>query len=252
MEPCAVEFPFKCILSLERLIQFWDQALSEGDSVKADFAAKIHEALNKAPELREPIEDLAIIEKHQNLVDMLMCVVFPPAFMDTDYSAAFVPFDSKPFYATKAFKSLLMQDDQDFDCCSNIDRDQWAWGRFMKAYLQILRVYYDIDLTFEYPLVVTAKDPDTGLDRYLKITMDPKFADVKKVGNPKPLSESDKERLLAHIDDPAVWMEIIPPENFEFHGFGVFRAVDVTDQEVLSSLKRDLIEKEAIFSQANF
>ena len=47
-------------------------------------------------------------------------------------------------------------------------------------------------------------------------------------------------------------MDLIPPENFEFHGLGVFRAVDVTDQEVLSSLKRDLIEKESIFSQEGF
>ncbi|MGB2907476.1 MAG: GAF domain-containing protein, partial [Candidatus Aminicenantaceae bacterium] len=82
--------------------------------------------------------------------------------------------------------------------------------------------------------------------------MDPKFVEVKKIGKLKPLSKSAKKRLFANAADPEVWMDLIPPENFEFHGLGVFRAVDVTDQEVLSSLKRDLIEKESIFSQEGF
>jgi hypothetical protein len=47
-------------------------------------------------------------------------------------------------------------------------------------------------------------------------------------------------------------MDILPPEHFVFQGFGVLTADDVTDQEVLSSLKRDLIEKESIISNIRF
>ncbi len=46
--------------------------------------------------------------------------------------------------------------------------------------------------------------------------------------------------------------ELLPASSFRFRGFTVFRALEVTDQEVLSSLKRDLIEKESIVSQARF
>ncbi len=38
------------------------------------------------------------------------------------------------------------------------------------------------------------------------------------------------------------------PDTFEFSGFVVVRATDVTDQEVLSAIERDLIDKESIVS----
>jgi putative methionine-R-sulfoxide reductase with GAF domain len=252
MESSGIEFPFKCVLSFAPLIRFWDKILLGGDSVKATVARTIHEELKGAAELLNPIEDFSIIEKHRELVDMLMSIVFPPAFWEKDCAAAFVPFHFKSVYATPAFKRLLMLDDRDLGIRANIDTEQWAWGRLIKAYIHILHTYYDTDLAFEYPLVVTVRDPDTGLDRYLKITMDPKFLEVKKIGELKPLSKSAKEHLVANIANPKMWMDLIPPESFEFHGFGVFRAVDVTDQEVLSSLKRDLIEKESLFSQEGF
>src|SRR5207245_734094 len=46
--------------------------------------------------------------------------------------------------------------------------------------------------------------------------------------------------------------ELVPPETVTLRGFMVLKAVDVTDQEVLSSLKRDLIDKESIVSSARF
>ena len=47
-------------------------------------------------------------------------------------------------------------------------------------------------------------------------------------------------------------MELLPPERFTFCGFTVLNAVEVTDQEVLSLLKRDLIEKESMVSNTRF
>ena len=253
MESRAIEFPFRCVLSLSSLISFWDEILAEGHSAKGAVARAIREELKGAPELLGPIEDRSVLDKHRALVDMLMSIVFPPAFWHRDFSAAFVPFHFESIYATPAFRRLLMQEGSDLAYRpTSIDNERWAWGRLMKAYFHILRTFYNIDLAFEYPLIVSAKDPDTGLDRHLNIAMDPKFLEVKKVGEVKPLTESAKKRLLSDVNDLNMWKELIPSEKFEFHGFGVLRAVDVTDQEVLSSLKRDLIEKESIFSEQGF
>ncbi|MBW1912333.1 MAG: GAF domain-containing protein [Deltaproteobacteria bacterium] len=252
MKSRAIEFPFKSVLSLAPLVAFWDEILAGGDPVKTAVARAIREELKSAPELLEPIEDLSILEKHRGLVEMLMSIVFPPAFWEEDYSAAFVPFQFKSVYATPAFKNLLIPDGRTFGELTNIDTERWAWGKLLRAYLCILRTFYDIDLAFDYPLILTTRDPDTGLDRHFKITLDPKFLEVKKVGKLKTLSKSARERLIANVADLRVWMDLIPPENFEFYGLGVLRAVDVTDQEVLSSLKRDLIEKESLFSQEGF
>jgi hypothetical protein len=81
---------------------------------------------------------------------------------------------------------------------------------------------------------------------------DRRFLEVHPVGGVPSLSDAQRRRLLANLADPAVLTELIPPDRFAFQGFVVFRALDVTDQEVLSGIKHDLIEKESIVSAVRF
>ena len=59
-------------------------------------------------------------------------------------------------------------------------------------------------------------------------------------------------RLLANITNLEVWQELIPPENFEIQGFGVFRATDVTSRHMISALREDLFEDETMFQREGF
>jgi GAF domain-containing protein len=181
-----------------------------------------------------------------------MTVVFPPTTWEKDYGAALFPFQLKSLYETPLFKEVLMPKGSTLGERCNFDQKAMAWGKLMKAYMRIAKEFYGLEVDFEYPVVVVTKDPDTGLECHFKINIDTQFIRVVKRGKLKPLSKSVKKQLLANTDKPELWLEAIPPENFEFHGFTVMRAVDVTDQEVLSSLKRDLIEKESIFSKDGF
>lgn len=249
----ANNFPFKSVLSFSRLIDFWRQLLSNGGGVEAAIFKVVEAALKDAPEMLAPISDLKVLEKHGSLVEMLMSLVFPPAFSDRDYAAAFVPFQSDTVYATPGFKRLWSSEDcLGFGALANLDAEQWAFGRIVKACSLILKTYYDMALPFDFPLIVTIRDSETDLDRYLSISFDSQFVEVRKTGTLKALSEKEKDWILSVGDDPGRWMEIIPPDRFQFQGFGVCRAVDVTDQEVLSSLKRDLIEEASIFSREGF
>ena len=253
MKPRKVNFPFKSRLSLKPLLDFWEHLLAEGKCGMNSLGPVIRQKLENTPELREPIEDLTILEDHQELIDLLMSVVFPPAFWESDCAAAFVPFQFNSFYATPAFKTLFRMEGQGkFTPQLNIDPQQWQWGRVLKAYIYILNKFYGIDLTWNYPLIAQARCPRTGLDRFFNITLDPKFLEIKVLGDPRILTEADRNRLLANVTDLKVWMELIPPENFEFQGFGVFKAADVTAHEMLSALQADLFEKEAIFQRDGF
>ena len=252
MKPRKVKFPFKNRLSLKPLLDFWDRLLAEGKSGMTALGPIIRQKLEDSPELREPIEDLTILEKHQELIDLLMSVVFPPAFWEKDCAAAFVPFQFTSFYATPLFKTLFRMEGQGFTPQLNIDPQQWQWGRLLKAYLYILQKFYGISLSWDYPLIAKARCPKSGLDRFFNIVLDPKFLEVKVIGEPRSLTEADRQRLLANVTDLKLWMELISPENFEFEGFGVFQAADVTAREMLSALQADLFEKEAIFQSAGF
>ena len=248
-----IDFPFKSVLSFSGLINFWRQLLSKDGGVGNAFMEGVEKELENAPEMLEPITDLQVLEKNRSLVDMLMSLVFPPAFSDQDFSAAFVPFQNETIYTSPSFKRLWPSENcMDFGNVANIDAEHWNMGRIIKACSLILETFYHMQFPLDFPLIVTVKEPETGLDRFLNISFDPRFVEIKQIGNLRPLSDEDREWILTVGDDPARWLEILPPEHFMFQGFGVCRALDVTDQEVLSSLKRDLIEKESIFSTEGF
>src|SRR5438445_1481566 len=61
-----------------------------------------------------------------------------------------------------------------------------------------------------------------------------------------------RRRMRGDLFDPARFREILPPESFVFRGFTIFKAIEVTDQEVLSSVERDLIDKESLVSHTRF
>src|SRR5260370_27474562 len=61
-----------------------------------------------------------------------------------------------------------------------------------------------------------------------------------------------RRRLQAQALDLDGLAALIPAGSVRFSGFTVVKAADVTDQEVLSSIKRDLIDKESIVSNARF
>src|SRR5438874_1764595 len=81
-------------------------------------------------------------------------------------------------------------------------------------------------------------EPETGLDRHFKGQFDLRFVEVVPVGPTPPLTEEVRRRLHGNLLDADFLRQILPPENFVFRGFAIFKAVEVTDQEVLSSLKR--------------
>jgi hypothetical protein len=70
-------FPFRCELSLAPLIAFWARAAGD-PSAKGALARIVGEEVRRAPELLETIEDFSVIERHRELVDVLMTAVFPP------------------------------------------------------------------------------------------------------------------------------------------------------------------------------
>src|SRR5215510_9034021 len=249
----AMTFPFICQLSLAPLIAFWQRAIATQPPIKAAIASMVQEQVRQAPELLEPITDQAILVQHREVVDMLMSVVFPRASWDQAYAAALLPFHLQSFYATPAFERLGMaEEDGTLRGRMNTDGQTLAQVKILHAYAFILQKIYGIDLDCAYPLIFTTTDPQTGLERHFKPNLDGRFLVIKTVGEVPPLTDEAQQQILANLAHPYLLMELLPPEQFVFQGFTVLTAEDVTDQEVLSALKRDLIEKESIVSNTRF
>jgi GAF domain-containing protein len=244
-------FPFRRELSLAPLFAFWETALSENSLIGGSLATMVRDWLRQAPELGRPIEDPGVFARHRELVETLLSKVIPSAYREQDYAAAFFPFSLRPFYATPPFERLFVREGA-LHGRINLDERTMDTGRLLRAYGVVLQKFYGIALALDYPIILSTVDPDSGLERHFSMQLDYRFVEVRAVGTPPALSEEDRRRLLANLGDTQMLTTLLPPDRFAFEGFAVLRATDVTDQEVLSALKRDLIERESIVNTERF
>ena len=255
MDPAA--FPFRCDLSLAPLITFWTQTSAYHEFGRGPIPDIVREKAREAPELAGLIDDLSVIEKHRAFVDLMMTAMFPPAFWEQEYGAALFPFQLRAFYATPPFRRALMNEDgvlrgRASFLQAHSAAQTLAGARLLLAYQLILERVYGIDLGADAPVIFTTVDPATSLDQHFRLQFDWRFVNVEVRGPKPPLVEAARQRLRTGSVDGDYLRELLPPERFLLRGFMIVKAVDVTDQEVLSSLKRDLIDKDSIVSHAQF
>ena len=244
------DFPFESRLSLALLIQFWEEQAKD-PSVRGDFARSLIARLREAPELTRPIDDITLLDTHGALVDALMSAVFPAAYLERAYMGALVPFTLRNVYASRAFDNVMGPDGVLYGSL-NLDLPAVKDVRLVNAYALALERLYGIEFPVDSPLVLTTREPGTGLERHFKLQFDGRFVDVERLLPIPPLSDEMRQRLTTQALDLDGLASLIPPGSVRFSGFTVVKAVDVTDQEVLSSIKRDLIDKESIVSNARF
>jgi GAF domain len=252
IDPDTRSFPFQRELSLAPLIAAWQNPAIHRSGVVATLGGVVRDALREAPELMEPIRDLAVLDRHRELVDVLMLKVFTAGAGEQEFAAAMVPFEPRAFHATPAYRRLLMGEDGVTRAQTSLDPHTAMAGRVLRAYGLILAKYYGTRLDLDYPIILTTTDPDSGLERHFSTQYDGRFLEPHAIGTPPPLDEADRQRLLAGFGDLELLTRLLPPDRFVFRGFAVLRAVDVTDHEVVSALERELIERESIVSDTRF
>lgn len=243
-------FPFRSTLSLARLFEFWRTVEQDKTSPRAAVARQIQQRLDETPELAEPIDDLALLDRHRDLLDLMMVAIFPAALWNEAIMAVSEPFNMRPFYTTPAFDRLEIFDRGCPDTMKKADftEERFDEMRALYAAYWILEQYYQVDLPKKPPMTFLLTDKETGLDKYYKIDFNMNFAAIETHGAPSTLSEEQIERLFSEPQNLPLWLEMVPPETFEFQGFVVLTATEVTDQAVLSALKDDLLRKDAMAS----
>lgn len=251
MEDILHEYPFRSVLSMKPLIDFWNR-MDDSVGRRVALSEDLDQALARAPELLGPIGDVSELDRHQPLIQRLMSTVFPMAFWESDVFAAVVPGTFQPFWYSPAFQRLLLNEDGTVRGRPALEGYDYVRAKVMRAYFLILKECYGIEEGSYSSLIHVVPHPETGLDRYYGFKARLDFVEVRNVGGPERLSEKEKATVLHHLAAPEVIREILPPENFELRGFIALEATDVTQTEVLAALDRDLIDKNTVVSQAGF
>jgi GAF domain len=245
------EFPFRVEFSLEPLIRYWETDLAVDDCLLGSAARIVLDRVAKVPALRGQAT-LDIVRENQDLIDALMIAVFSPTFQEEGYAAALLPFRLQTFFATDNFDRFLTNQEGFLKGRIDADAGLLAKVRLIHAYSLILQRVYGVEGGIEFPWISIVDDPETGLERHFKLLLETRFLEVDVLGEAPVLTDETRRRIRALTLDPAALMEILPPEKFVIRGFSVIRAIEITEQEVLSSIERDLIEKESIVSTERF
>lgn len=244
---------FRTVLSIEPLLDFWRTRVAPQCPHMAEMFHIFEERIEKTPELQGGISDPAIAARQTDLLAPLMSVVFPFSTWETEITGAFMPFTHHLLYCTPSYQKLLL-DDHGLIAgqLKDADKGHLDFLRRVRAYALILERIYGMDQGLSSPFIRIVTDPQTGLERYFQINPDFQFVQVGTVGKPRELSDRERRQIIEKITDPDELVKLLPPEQFEFRGFTVVRAVDVTESEVTSALERSLIDQESIFSADGF
>lgn len=246
------DFPFDSVLNLSSLISYWEKSLTGQPFYAGHSVTQFKKMISEAPELRAPIRDLTLLDKHKDLIDLMMSAIFPPALSASDLSAAIFPFNFKGFYATSGYQKLLPFDRVRKDLAINVPKNSLRTGKIMLACIYILNKFYNTDLKLERPLLLSIPDEETGLMQVFKMDINTQFTDVVALKEPDPLDNKKIRTILENMFNVDIWLKYIKPEKFRFEGFAILKLTDVTNEEMLSSVKYDLLKKDAITEPASF
>lgn len=242
-------FPFASVLSLNLLIEYWENAIKSG---KVPFGEPLLEHIRRAPELKAPVAGPDMLEKHRDLISYLMSAVIAPAEAQKEIAAATVPFHFSSFFETPAFRKNLNLQDIRQSAIINIPGQDIAVAKTIQACLLILEQFYDVRINFDKPILFTIPNPASGLDKVYKIEIGRRFFEIIAKREPRHIDRRIIKFLTEKVYDVDLWLQYIRPEDFEFRGFMILRMVDVTEQEMVSSIKYDLLEKNAVSRRETF
>ena len=245
-------FPFRSSLSLAPLVDYWHEREHSANAGVAQLARSVRELVGQVPWVHEPVDDYVLLKANSDLIETLMLAIFPPASLASDISAAVGPFQRRSFFATKPFSDIMLNKDGLVKQPLNIDMAAMERQMGLVAYQLVLHRVYGTELPALGAIVFTVPDYKVGLYRHYGVGFDSTFVRVKVIGEAPPLSEAQRETLLHNRHRPEVWRELLPPEHFELEGFNVLRLLDVTEQEILSELKYDLLERDVLQTPARF
>lgn len=250
--PVEYRFPFKSRLSLSNIIGYWQAKTNDPNAFIAGHAKDIVAQLEQAPELFHPIDDLTILDKHRDLVNMIMSALVPQALVDDSLTAAVEPFGMNMFYITNPMQQIMDRAGSFLGMLKNMDLKEMSDNKTMYAYASIMEQFYGVSLNLDRPIVAELTDEKTGLNKYYKVGINPRFCETVLHGDLPELSDEKIKHLIDNLFDIDLWKAELPPHLFEFRGFALYDLVDVTRQEVVSSIKELLLEKDSIVNLDSF
>lgn len=243
------EFIYPTKLSFAPLIKYWGERLESENLDEQVISKEIFKRLKDLPEFYEPIEDNFFLEQNSDFVKLILSGFFPSVQRELSFGAAHQPFMMKPFYVTPAMQRLM--ESGKLNVCFDMDRETAQKIRVIKACSFILNRFYGQQIDLDPSFIYTIEMEDSQKKGHFKAEKIIDFVDVIPTRPLKKLTQEQINNMLSNIYNEKLWLELLPPENFEFQGLNMEQLFDITEEETLSRMKYKLLEKDALVKPEN-
>ncbi|QXP65795.1 GAF domain-containing protein [Polaribacter sp. AHE13PA] len=202
-------------------------------------AKKMVQLINKHPELNDGFSDYSLLDKYKEQIDLLLNPLFPEPLLLNEIKAASIPFSFTSFKFTNRFENILKNAGENYELnVRNFEED----SMYIMACTFILSFVHGFNVDLKRPFYFDIPDNTTGTMKYYRTTFNGDFSDITATENAPKLTEKDFKELLNNFDNIALWKEKFPPNSYIFKGFGLISLFDVTSEEMLSSIKANLLK----------
>lgn len=231
--PFQVFVSFKKYLDVLEHIRYNDRL-----EYRANYAESLIERTKNFKELRDGFQDLSLLEKHEDIIRLLLADLFPTGLTRNEIKAASIPLANITFNYTERFKNILADAGTDFEIkFREINDDEF----YIFCCCLILQVHFSTDLRTTLPLYYDIPNKE-GIIKHYKITVNSDFTEVFPDKDTKIPDEDTVNMLLENIDDISLWKKHFPPQSWILSGFTIISLVDCTSEVALSDLKSTLIK----------
>jgi len=246
-------------ISFLPLINTWEHIVQTGREGNRYQAQQWLNEIEAYPELMQPITSEEVLQKHHVIIERILSSLFPVTLSDEqDVYAVLQPFNQKVLYASSLFTQIFMPGSSEFVYApeqieENINRD-----KLCGAYQLILNQLYQVQLEGEISTIHHFKCPETQLDKYMEMTLDPRFIEVVAESDlPSIPTNQLKDLNVYEILKNEPLLKQLPIDSFRFEGFVIIRLKDVTEREIINKIKNKLLDlhsfaDEKIFEDLNY
>jgi hypothetical protein len=229
--------PLEHHIGFDKLLRQYDELAKSGDLFLASKAKYILKAQAAFQELRDGFTDISLLEKHKDVIHIILQDLFSPVLTTNEIKTASTPYSNITFNSSKRFEQILEAAGPNF---TPEIRNQKEEVGYIMACVVILNFYYGFTLDFKRPFFYDIPDSN-GVMRHYRILYNADFIEILPKGTPPEISQQDVNELLEHIDRVELWKQKIPPNSFISKGFVISNMFDVTTEYAISEIKSKLI-----------
>lgn len=231
------EMPMKHLISFDKLLKRYD-AMAE--SVDVSLAARAKEVLDAQapyPFLRDGFTDISLLEKHKDVIKIILQDSFAEVLTENEIKAASLPYYDIVFNTSRRFQKILADAGPDF---TPVIRNQEEGIDYIMGCTVILSYYYGFKLDFKRPYFYDIPDAK-GVMHHYRILYNADFMEILPTENTPELTQDDVDELLESPENLDLWKEKLPPDSFISKGFVISNMFDVTAEQSISEIKSELI-----------